>query len=324
MARGRSTIVGAFVLGAIAIGVLAVVLFGGERLFTRKLRVVAYFQNSVAGLVIGAPVTLRGVKVGTVRGMKVYLKLPELVPVIPVYMEIEPSQVSWTNDPAGVTGAADLQLAVNAGLRAQLETQSLVTGQVTVNLDFHPDSNARLLGSDGTPEIPTIPSDIQQLKDEISELKLPELMEKARAALAGINDIVGELDGKVGPMADSLKQTLDGARALVGTASDAVKQVQADASRTLDSVSHLAKSAEGTVQLAGKDIDKVAGSVDHVAARAEKVMDNLNDMTAPRSPIRDNLESMARDLSASASSLRDLSRNLERNPTGTLLGRASK
>ena len=78
----EATAVGGFVLGALALGVGAILLFGGTRLFTTNLRVVVFFQDSVAGLAVGAPVTLRGVKVGTVRSMRVHLKLPELIPVI--------------------------------------------------------------------------------------------------------------------------------------------------------------------------------------------------------------------------------------------------
>lgn len=200
MALGKSTAVGAFVLGGIALGVAAILLFGGTRLFSTNLVVLVHFQNSVAGLTAGAPVTLRGVKVGTVRSMKVYIKLPDLVPVIPVILEIQPSQISWTDgslgaNPGGIEGA------VKAGLRAQLATQSLVTGQLNVDLDFHPDTPATLIGSTGSmPEIPSIPSDFQHLKNQITDLNLPELTDKARSALTGIELIVGELSGRIGPM----------------------------------------------------------------------------------------------------------------------------
>jgi paraquat-inducible protein B len=313
MAIGKSTVVGAFVLGALGIGVAALLLFGGGRLLTKKLRVVAYFQNSVAGLAVGAPVTLRGVKIGTVQNMKVYLKLPELVPVIPVYMDIDPNQVSWTKDSLSA-GEAELDLAVRAGLRAQLETQSLVTGQVSINLDFHPESPAKMAGTEGdVPEIPTMPSDMQHIKDEIADLKLPEIAEKARTALAGINSVIGELNGKVGPIADSLRQTSDSVRNTADTATEAVKQLQTDASKALDSINHLATHTDTQVATAGKEITQVADRVD-------KVVDNLNDLTSARAPLRGDLEAAVRDLAASASSLRDFTRNLERSPASTLLG----
>jgi paraquat-inducible protein B len=324
MPTGKATAVGAFVLGALALGVIAVLLFAGRSLFTTKLLMVAYFQNSVAGLAVGAPVTLRGVKVGTVKSMKVFLKLPDLVPVIPVYLEIQPSQVSWTNDSI-TADATDVSVAVKAGLRAQLATQSLVTGQVSVNLDFHPETPATYVGSgDGVPEIPTIPSDFQHFRDEIADLKLPDLADKARTALTGINQIVGELNGKVGPMADSLRQTSDNARTTLDTAAAAVHQLQLDASQALKSVDHLATSAEAQVDTTGKELDQAVATVNRAATQAEKVMDNLHDITSAHSPVRGDLEAAVRDLAASAASLRNFSRDVERHPNDLLLGRSSK
>lgn len=321
MRIGRATAVGAFVLGALALGVIAIVLFAGQNLFAQKLRVVAYFQNSVAGLTVGAPVTLRGVKIGTVQSMKVYLKLPDLVPVIPVYMEIDPTQVSWTNAPL-TAGVSDLELAVKAGLRAQLATQSLVTGQVTVNLDFHPETPASMVGTVyDVPEIPTIPSDFQKIKDQIADLKLPELADKARTALTGINEVVDELQGKVGPLADSFKQTSDDARATLDTTTAAVRDLQANASRTLDSVTHLANTADAEVRTAGTEITQAVATVNRAAAEAGKAMDDLHDITEARSSTRDNLDAAVRDLAASASSLRNFSRQIEQNPSTLLLGR---
>jgi paraquat-inducible protein B len=323
MAINKSTAVGAFVFGAVALGVIAILTFAGSSLLTPKLRVVGFFQDSVAGLSVGSPVTLRGVKVGSVQSLKVYLKLPDMVPVIRVYMDIQPGQVSWTGG-SGTADVADLELAVKTGLRAQLSTQSLVTGQVSVSLDFHPDTPATLIGGGDALEIPTIPSDFQRIKDEIAELKLADLAEKARVALTGINQIVGELSGKIGPLADSLRQTSDDARTTLDTTTDAVRQLQRDASRTLDAIDHLANTTEGQVVASGKNIDRVAATAERAATAAEKLAANLNEIAAPRSPTRDNLEATLRDLAASASSLRNFSRDVERNPNLILLGRASR
>jgi paraquat-inducible protein B len=324
MAAGRSTAVGTFVLGAIALGLAAIILFGGRSLFTPKLRVVSYFNNSVAGLAVGAPVTLRGVRIGTVQSMKVYLKQPGSVPVIPVYMLLEPGQVSLSGDRLPAS-ESDVELAIKSGLRAQLTTQSLVTGQVSINLDFHPETTAELVGGGGdVPEIPTIPSDLQRIKDQIADLNLPELAEDARNALTGINQLVGELTGKLGPTAESVRQTSDAARTTMETATAAVHQLQLDASRSLGSVDHLAGTAEAQVERAGGDIDRLATTAERAAERAQKAMENLNDMTAQRSPMRGDLEAALRDLAASASSLRSFTRDLQRNPAGTLLGRESR
>jgi len=324
MLLNKATAVGAFVIGGLALGVIVVVLLGGHKYFASKLSVVVFFQDSVAGLEVGAPVTLRGVKVGTVRSMKVYLKLPELVPVIPVYLDIEPGKVSWTNGSLGA-GKADVDLAVQAGLRAQLSSQSLVTGQLSINLDFHPDKPAAVTGTaTDAPEIPSIPSDLQHIKDEIADLKLPELADKARVALEGIDQIVTELNGKIGPLGDSLVRTSDTARLTLETTAASIAQIQRDASRTLDDIGRLAVAAQGQVGTTGKEIEVVLAGVNRTLAKADTVIGSLNDLTGPRAPMRADLEAAIRDLAASANSLRGFSREVDKNPGSILSGRASK
>ena len=324
MALGKSTAVGAFVLGGIALGVAAILLFGGTRLFSTNLVVLVHFQNSVAGLTAGAPVTLRGVKVGTVRSMKVYIKLPDLVPVIPVILEIQPSQISWTDgslgaNPGGIEGA------VKAGLRAQLATQSLVTGQLNVDLDFHPDTPATLIGSTGSmPEIPSIPSDFQHLKNQITDLNLSELTDKARSALTGIELIVGELSGRIGPMSGSFQQTSDTARETLQAATIAIQQLKIDTTRTLANIDQLVTTSQTQIVAIGKDVQRVVNITGRTMSQAEQVIASINQLAGPRSPARDDIEITLRDLAASASSLRNFTQELERNPGAALLGRSSR
>lgn len=324
MQLGKSTAVGAFVLGGTGIGVVAILLFGGTRLFMTNPRVAVYFQDTVAGLTVGAPVTLRGVKVGTVRGIKITISLPELVPRIPVILEIERGQVSWTSG-SHHAGLAELELAVKAGLRAQLATQSLVTGQLNVDLDFHPDSPATLIGGTGdVPEIPSIPSDFQKLKNQITDLNLPDLTDKARLALTGIQRIVAELDGTIGPLSESVRRTSDAARITLEVTTSAVQQLRVDAGRTLGNVDRLADVGEGRIVAIGRDVERILATLGRTVSRAEKTIDALNELTAPHAPARGDMEAMLRDLAASASSLRNFTRELDRNPGAALLGRSSK
>jgi paraquat-inducible protein B len=320
----KASAVGAFVLGGLVLCIIGILLFGGTRFLEPKLRVVVYFQDSVAGLAVGAPVTLRGVQIGTVSRMRVYIKLPELVPVIPVYLDIDPNRVSWQKGSKEAT-ANDLELAIRAGLRAQLETQSLVTGQASVNLDFHPDTPANMVSADSSvPEIPSIPSDFQHIKDQIADLNLKDLTEKARSALVNINAVAADLNGKLGPMVDSIKQTSDTAQLALETVNVAVHQVQGDASRTLNSINDLAVSAQGQVTSSGKNVDETLADVRQVANEANKLLGSLNEVTAAHGQVRSDLASTMRDLANAASSLRGFSHDIESHPSDLLLGHSSK
>jgi paraquat-inducible protein B len=307
MTPTRPVLVGSFILGALALGVLAILTFGGLNLFAKNLRLVVVFKDSIAGLEVGAPVTFRGMRIGRVEGMRLHVDVKQQTSWIPVYLEVDLDRISWSGGSGG--HRADLQAAVDAGLRAQLVSQGLVGGQETVNLDYHPDTAALLAGHpEDAFEIPTIPSDIQDLKDQLRKLDLPAIGMKTQQVLARMQHVLDQLDGRIGPLADGLKATLT-------TTADAVRRLQADSTRTLADVDRLANESRRQIATNGADLDQLLKTAEQTTARADELVASLNDMSSPRG----DLQASLRDLAASASSLRSLTHDLERNPIGTLL-----
>ncbi len=326
--RARMTVrpvaVGSFVLGGLALAVVAVLVFGGIRLFTRIIPVTVVFQGSVAGLAVGSPVTFRGVQIGSVAGISVHVRGGNEEPVIPVVLDLEPSRISW---PSGrtLTDYYGLKHAIDLGLRAQLSSVSLVTGQLDVELDFLPGTPANFSApSGGMPEIPTVPSDMQHLKDQLLKMNLPELANDARRTLVAAQLILNRLDGKIDPLADSLQHVAGSAQMTLETATGVLRSVQADAARTLGSIDKLADETRKQVAGKGRALDPVVASAGQATANANRLLTSLNGMVGPGTPMRGDLEASLRDLAASASSLRDLTRNLQRNPAGTLFGKAQR
>jgi paraquat-inducible protein B len=309
--------VGSFVLGGLALAVGAVLVFGGMRLFTQTVPAIVVFRGSVAGLAVGSPVTFRGVQIGSVSRISVHVRGGNDAPVIPVVLELEPSRISW---PSGRTmkDYYGLQHAIELGLRAQLSSVSLVTGQLDVDLDFLPGTPAILSDpSAKMPEIPTVPSDLQQLKDKLLQMNLPELAKNARSVLVSAQLVLDRVAGKIDPLAASAQTTLD-------TATGVLRSVQADAAHTLSSITKLADETRHQVSAKGHALDPVVASAAEATANANKLLVSLNGMVGPEAPMRGDLEASLRDLAASASSLRDLTRNLQRNPGGTLFGKAQR
>ncbi len=135
-AKANKSLIGAFVLGATALAVAGVVIFGSGRFFRKPHMFVMYFPGSVKGLNVGAPVMFRGVKVGQVTDMKVNFYGKELNILIPVYIELDPrTDVLVSGD---VPKGQYLKALIKKGLRAQLQMQSFITGQLLIDLDFHP------------------------------------------------------------------------------------------------------------------------------------------------------------------------------------------
>src|SRR5262245_45321906 len=143
--RANPTVIGAFVLGGIALAVGAVLILGGREWFKRPVTCVMAFDDSVAGLAVGSPVSFRGVQLGTVSSVQLRYNTTLIV----VFAQIDPSRIRGA--PGEVTPGRverSIQEAVKNGLRAQLKVQSLLTGQLYIGLDYSPDTPARLTGVD--------------------------------------------------------------------------------------------------------------------------------------------------------------------------------
>ena len=153
--KESKTMIGAFVVGAIRLGVVGVLLLGGGSFLKKKYEMVMYFEGTVQGLNIGAPVLLKGVRLGEVNEIKLHYisKAPNFrTKVLAEFFEGDSS----IEDPEGrfesaIEGGEELEKVrrspikglIKDGLRAQLTSQSMVTGQLMVTLDFFPESTSR-------------------------------------------------------------------------------------------------------------------------------------------------------------------------------------
>ena len=181
MAVVRPAVVGGFILSGLALAVAAILLFGGTHLFSPSVHAVVYFQGSVANLIVGAPVTFRGVRVGTVSGHRGDPRYDGSHGPHSGLPGPDPAQIFLQNGIAGQTDAAFDRL-LKAGLRAQLDMQSLITGQLRIDLDLQPGAADGDRGRRrGRVEIPSIPSKLQTIEAEIAELPLKEIAENAQS-----------------------------------------------------------------------------------------------------------------------------------------------
>jgi paraquat-inducible protein B len=324
MAAAKPAAVGGFVLGALVLAVAAILFFGGSRLFERTTHAVVFFEGSVAGLDIGAPVTFRGVRVGSVQRVALHL-FTEGHARIPVTLELLPGQVTVDGadvqrDPSGV------ERLVAAGLRAQINVQSFVTGQLRVDLDFQPGTPVERVTADvdGLPQIPAIPSDFDRLRRTIADIPVQEVVQTAQRALIGIERLAGRLDTELQPLFDSARRGIDTAGRALDVTEQAVVRLQTDASHTLRELDALAADTRRQLGDRGGEIARLLGSADRAARQAETLLASLNGMTAPRSQFRNELEATVRDLAASASSLRGFAGAIERDPSAVLRGRSAR
>jgi paraquat-inducible protein B len=314
--------VGGFILGALALGVAAILFFGGSRLFSQTARAVVFFNGSVAGLDVGAPVTFRGVRIGSVQRIALRFSPDTLTTRIPVFLEFDADRVSWVGRTPTDT-PVDYRRLVDAGLRAQLAPQSFVTGQLRVDLDFRPGTPAPLVSAiPNVPEIPPAQSDLDQLRNQLTTLPLHELAETTERALASLNRLSDHLDARLDPLVEGAQRTADAATQMLQTTNQAVLQLQAESTTALHNLDALSSDARRQLDARSEDIARTLATAERTARQAETLLASLNSLAAPRSQFRGDLEASMRDLSASASSLRTFAHAVERNPSVLLTGRS--
>ncbi len=244
----------------------------GEAQFTEKVPYLAYFEGSVRGLHPGAPVEFRGIPVGKVTDVSLVLDPATASVRIPVTLDIQPQRVSASEEAARaakVEPYAVLAALVKRGLRAQLKSGNLLTGELFVSLDFHPEAPPAELDFKGKyPLIPSVPTDIEALTasvtgvlQELASLPLKDLTNELRQTVQGVNTLVASpetqetvrglnqsvqslqailksLDQQVTPMLTQARSTLSAAQGMVGSDS----QLRYDLNSALHELSGAARS----------------------------------------------------------------------------------
>lgn len=181
--------------------------------YQNTLKYVMYFNGSVRGLTVGAPVQLRGIPIGKVTEINLELDKKTAEIHIPVTVELEPERIKEINNDNNISVKDTMAQLINKGLRAQLQTGSLLTGQLLVDLDFHPKSKIVLSDNQSVyPEFPTTASSLDQfthsaniIMDKVAKLPLEDLTAEANKTLQSLQDTSKAATG----MLVTAKGTLD-------------------------------------------------------------------------------------------------------------------
>ncbi|HEX4365293.1 MAG TPA: MlaD family protein [Rhodopila sp.] len=320
MNANRQTAVGAFVLGGLVLGLAAIVMFGKFNLFNPSIRAAVIFQNSIAGLSVGAPVTFRGVRVGAVDGIGIQYDTKTRIAYIPVTITLDPGHAISLGRRGD--SSIDLQDLVAHGLRAELNVQSFVTGQSEIDLDFDPTSPP-ILHEDVTklPEIPTKQSTFQKATEQLSQLPLRQLADDTTATLKSLRGLSEKLNTNLPPVIESLKTTLDKSGQAVDTANQAIKDLQTRLDTTLGAIARVADTGNEQLSQRGAELHTLLATTNQSVAQMHGLLGDLKGITSDRAADRANIDSTLRDLAAAAASLRGFANDVEHNPQLLLTGR---
>ena len=307
--QANRMMIGGFVVLAVIIMAASLVVFGSGKFFKKTNKYILYFDESVKGLSVGAPVLFQGVPVGSVTNIILQADLVTMKTQIPVLIEIEPDR--WqvkTGERRPREVAAKL---IEKGLRAQLIMQSFITGQLMIELDFYPESTVCYAPPEIDKEykdyivIPTCASTGEKLAKALGELDLKAIEKSLNSSLAGIDRLVNNPD-----LAASL-------RALKDTLQDAGKLV----TRVDRQVDPLADDVKKTVKEFGKLAADIDARVGGVATGLDKTMSSARGLLSADSPLIVDLENTLQEISAMSRSIRQLTNYLDQHPEALIRGK---
>jgi len=274
----------------------------GDASFLRRVPVKAYFQGSVEGLGAGAPVTFQGIRVGEVTGVSLKFDQASQLVVAPVEFQIEPERIGNVAVIEGRGPLENTRMLVARGLRAQLKSVNLLTGQMGISLEMMPDAPPAQLSLEGTTIVlPTVPGQFAGLAKTAGDL------------LAKLNNI------PFAQIGNNLNTTLSGASSL--TNSPELKQAVASLSGTLLSVQQLVKSLDAGATPALKKLPAIANELEAALLKADRLIASMSTGYGDGSNFSRDLDRMLLQLNDTARSVRVLADLLSRHPEALLRGR---
>ena len=314
--RANPLAVGLFFAGAIALLVAVLFFFGAGDVFRKSERFVVYFDGSITGLKVGAPVTFQGVQVGQVVDIRLSMSSDNENIVIPVLIDINRKKFTEFADNDDNLRAR----MIERGLRAQLKLQSVLTSLLLIELDFYPGSPLRLRNLDSEyPELPTIPAPLQALMRNMDELNLPELIHTTRNAILGIEKLVNHPDAQASVTA--LNQLLQHAdEAVQHFDHETVPAVQ-ELRKTLSQVAVVSADIHERYPALATELELALKESRVAVERFDRVMAEAEFLLSEDSALYQDLQRAAQDVSNASRSVQQMSDTVNEQPQSLLFGK---
>ena len=318
--------IGGFVVGAVLLILIGVAIFGTGRFFVQTHRYVMFFEGRVQGLQVGAPVLLRGVTIGQVAEVRAIYNPDTTAITIPVIIEINEDSVGEEDGVGDGDPDADIMALIERGMRAQLVQRSFVTGQQAISLDFHPDTEVKLVETTlPYMQIPTIPSSFEKIETAFAEA--PELMRSGTELLKRATTIFSDQNIKA---IDNILANLADMTGNLNQASGKVEQLVDNIDTTITEIGVTAREAQATVKGLNEDRKVLREELIKAGQSVTTLADNVNGLVQEtRKALKDftstglyEISNLATDSQAAMEQFRRVMEEMERNPARFFLGQS--
>lgn len=330
--RASATLIGAFVVGALTLAVLAVMLFGGRRFWEKEDQIIMYFSGSVNGLNTGAPVNVRGVQIGTVREINIIFNTETGEFRVPVIADLNPGSIEQAQQLRISPDDTDpiKTMIEKLGLRAQLQLQSILTSQLYIELDYHPETEVNYYGDGTILEVPTIPMPIDQLDKVLDKIDLEKITDDFISSLTALKNILNSPEimetittikssfKEVNNLSRDLQVKLESMSVKIDITLTDIRELSAGMTQTFQTANRLIAEDSPQVKnlnMALEEISRAAGEVSDAA----RMISNLDD-----SPEVYRLNQALEEISDAARSVRELADTIERQPESLLTGKKTR
>jgi paraquat-inducible protein B len=320
--RANPTAIGLFVIGATVLAVVGVATLASAAWFTKQSTFISYFGESVNGLEVGAPVKFQGVPVGQVTNLLIQIESRDKTFQIPVQYEIDLTRLTSQGGTfVHLEDAGVLREQIADGLRAQLQMESLVTGQLYIELAYRPEAAPPELETRPTayPEIPTTPSLLVAFGMQAGTMvgDVVAILFRVNEMLEAVN--MEELNRSVVASAGAVERMADSEELRASFA--AMPGMTAQFTRTMGEMERLAERLGGTIdplqlQMAGTNAELVL-----TLQSMRQAIEETRGMFTPDSGIGYQMEGAMASLEAASEALRALALSLERNPDMLIRGK---
>ncbi len=320
--RANPTAIGMFMIGAILLSVIAVTALASGS-WRKQSTFISYFGESVNGLEIGAPVKFQGVPIGQVTNLLIQIEVVDKTFEVPVQYDIDLTRLTSAGGTFVQLDDADvLRQQIEDGLRAQLQMESIVTGQLYVELTYRegapPPEPART--QTAHLEIPTTPSMLAAFGTQAGSLVGDVL-----TILFRVNEMLEEID-----MMEINESVVASARAVERLADApelraALDEVPRIAEQTTNTLIEMERMAERLTAMIDPLQAQLEGTNAEVALTLQTMRGSLEDargFLGPDSGVGYQMEGAMASMKDAADALRALVLSMERNPDMLIRGRA--
>ena len=271
--------------------------------YTRQIPLVAYFSGSVQGLGPGSEVTIHGIVVGHVTDVRLSYDPAKKAVVVPVHFEVQPERIVGVGKQVYKSQAEAVDLLVNQGLRATLQSASLITGQQMVVLDFMPDAPPATVTMEGANfVIPTTTSG-----------GFAGLQASAAALLEKVNSIPFDQIGK------NLDGILEAANTMANGAQ--MRQTLTDLAATVAQVKNVTTHLDSGLSPTLRQLPELTAGLQKTVASTNRLVESLNTGYGGNTQFNRDVGRVLVQLNEALSSIRALTDLLARDPEALIKGR---